>query len=94
MNTYGSHEQVGLFAVASLLVGGAAIDNASWKEALMGTFLFHLLFIISPLAGQNLVGNAQIGEFFRVFIAYGVIGLALLLHAWEKDKSKTTLNDI
>ena len=94
MNTYGSHEQVGLFAVASLLVGGATIDKASWKEALMGTFLFHLLFIISPLAGQNLVGNAQIGEFFRVFIAYGVIGLALLLHAWEKDKSKTSLSDI
>lgn len=94
MNTYGSHEQVGLFAVASLLVGGATIDKASWKEALMGTFLFHLLFIISPLAGQNLVGNAQIGEFFRVFIAYGVIGVALLLHSWEKDKSKTSLSEL
>lgn len=94
MNTYGSHGQVGLFAVASLLVGGASVDKASWKEALIGTFLFHLLFIISPLAGQNLMNNAQIGEYFRVFIAYGVIGVALLLHAWEKDKSKTTLSDM
>ena len=93
MNTYGSHEQVGLFAVASLLVGGATVDKASWKEALIGTFLFHLLFIISPLAGQNLMNNAQIGEYFRVFIAYGIIGVALLLHAWEKDKTKTMLTD-
>ncbi|MBZ2174854.1 ABC transporter permease [Schnuerera sp. xch1] len=94
MNTYGSHVQVGLFAVASLLVGGATVEKASWKEALIGTFLFHFLFVISPLAGQNLFGNAQIGEYFRVFIAYGVIGLALVLHAWEKDKAKITISDI
>lgn len=94
LNTYNNHEQVGLFAVASLLIGGATVDKASWKEALLGTFLFHMLFIISPLAGKNLMGNAQIGEYFRVFIAYGVIGLALLLHAWETNKSKTQLSDI
>ena len=94
MSTYTNHEQVGLFAVASLLIGGASVDKASWKEALLGTFLFHLLFIVSPLAGQNLMGNAQIGEYFRVFIAYGVIGLALLLHAWESNKSKNQLSDL
>lgn len=93
-NTYNNHEQVGLFAVAALLIGGASVDKASWKEALLGTFLFHLLFIVSPLAGKNLMGNAQIGEYFRVFVAYGVIGLALLLHAWETQKSKTRLSDI
>ena len=38
MQTYSSHSQVGLFAVASLLVGGATVDKASWKEALIGTF--------------------------------------------------------
>lgn len=94
MNTYGSHSQVGLFAVASLLVGGASVNKASWKEALIGTFLFHFLFVISPLAGQNLFGNAQIGEYFRVFVAYGVIGLALVLHALEKEKSRTKLSDV
>lgn len=93
LNTYGSHEQVGLFAVASLLVGGATVDRASWKEALIGTFLFHLLFIISPLAGQNLMNNAQIGEYFRVFVAYGVIGVALLLHAWEKEKARLSTDN-
>ena len=94
LNTYNNHEQVGLFAVAALLIGGATVDKASWKEALIGTFLFHLLFIVSPLAGRNLMGNAQIGEYFRVFVAYGVIGMALVLHAWETEKSKIQLSDM
>ena len=89
-NTYNNHEQVGLFAVASLLIGGASVNKASWKEALFGTFLFHFLFIVSPLAGQNIMGDAQIGEYFRVFIAYGVIGFSLVLHAWEQNNSKTS----
>jgi len=84
MFTYGSHEQVGLFAVASLLIGGATVAKANYSQALLGTFLFHMLFILSPMAGQNLIGDAQIGEFFRVFVAYGVIGLALVLHAWQR----------
>lgn len=86
LNTYTNHEQVGLFAVAALLIGGASVERATWKEALLGTFLFHLLFIVSPLAGQKLMGDAQIGEYFRVFVAYGVIGLSLMLHAMEKRK--------
>lgn len=87
-NTHTNHEQVGLFAVASLLIGGASVEKAGWKEAVVGTLLFHLLFIVSPQAGQNLMGDAQIGEYFRVFIAYGVIGISLILHAWEKNKER------
>ncbi|MDO5726227.1 MAG: ABC transporter permease [Tissierellia bacterium] len=86
LNTFTNHEQVGLFSVAALLVGGATVDKASWKEAVIGTILFHLLFIISPMAGQNLMGDAQIGEYFRVFVAYGIIGVSLLLHAYEQNK--------
>ena len=88
LNTYGSHEQVGLFAVASLLIGGASVKKATYGQALIGTFLFHMLFIISPMAGQNLMGDSQIGEFFRVFVAYGVIGLALVLHALQEKSKK------
>lgn len=87
LNTYSNHEQVGLFAVAALLIGGATVDKATWKEALLGTFLFHLLFVVSPLAGQNLMGDAQIGEYFRVFVAYGVIGFALILHAFQQRRA-------
>ncbi|AFS77116.1 putative inner-membrane translocator [Gottschalkia acidurici 9a] len=84
LNTYAAHEQVGLFAVTSLLIGDASVTKATFGQALLGTFLFHLLFIISPVAGQNLMNNGQIGKFFRVFIAYDVIGIALALHAWHK----------
>ncbi|MEW6244066.1 MAG: ABC transporter permease [Bacillota bacterium] len=89
LNTYGSHVQVGTFAVAALLIGGATVSRATVGQALLGTFLFHLLFIISPLAGKNMMGSAQVGEYFRVFVAYGVIGVALALHAWQNIAKKS-----
>jgi simple sugar transport system permease protein len=33
------------------------------------------------------MGNAQVGEFFRVFIGYGIIAVALLIHSWERKVS-------
>ena len=83
-STYGSHEQIGLYSVAALLIGGATVTNASIGHALLGVFLFHSLFIVSPSAGRTLFGNAQVGEYFRVFVAYGVIGVSLAMHAWKK----------
>ncbi len=83
LNTYNSHEQVGTFAIAALLVGGATARRATIWQALLGLLLFHTLFVVSPLAGQAIVGIPQIGEYFRVFVAYGVIGVALALHAWQ-----------
>jgi len=83
MNTYQSHEQVGPYAIAAILVGGATVARANIWNALLGTFLFHTLFIVSPIAGQTLLGSAQIGEYFREFIAYAVIGVTLALHAWK-----------
>jgi len=83
-STYGSHEQIGLYSVAALLIGGATVTNASISHALLGVFLFHSLFIVSPSSGRTLFGNAQVGEYFRVFVAYGVIGVSLAMHAWKK----------
>jgi simple sugar transport system permease protein len=83
LNTYSSHEQVGMFAIAALLVSGATVAKATVAQALIGTILFHTLFVVSPLAGKALLGDAQIGEFFRVFVAYAVITVALVLHAWQ-----------
>lgn len=92
MNTYNSHEQVGTFAIAALLVGGATTRKATIWNAVVGVILFHTLFIVSPLAGQRLFGTPQVGEYFRVFLAYGVIAVALALHAWEaKVKSNREL---
>ncbi len=83
LNTFGSHMQIGMFSIAAILVGGATVDKATNKQALLGVVLFHTLFIVSPTAGKNLFNNAQIGEFFRAFVAYGVIALSLLLYAWK-----------
>jgi len=88
MNTYGSHMQVGLFAVAAILIGGASVSHASIGQALLGTILFHSVFIVSPTAGKALFGDAQIGEFFRAFVVYGVIGVSLGLHAWKIASAK------
>jgi simple sugar transport system permease protein len=88
MNTYSSHEQTGMFAIAALLVSGATVARASVGQALLGCLLFHTLFVVSPLAGKALAGDAQIGEYFRVFVAYAVITVALVLHAWQKGRKK------
>ena len=83
LNTYNSHEQVGMFSIAALLVGGASTRRATIWQAIVGVVLFHTLFVVSPLAGQRLFGVPQIGEYFRVFVAYGIIAVALALHAWQ-----------
>ena len=56
--TYGAHEQVGLYAGAAILVGGASVIRATNTQALVGCVLFHLMFILAPAAGKNLFGDA------------------------------------
>ena len=87
--TYGAADQVGLYAGAAILVGGASVVRATNTQALLGTVLFHLMFILAPAAGKNLFGDAAIGEYFRVFMCYGVIALALVMHAWSSIARKT-----
>ncbi len=83
-STYGAHTQIAQFAIAALLVGGASVQKATNKQAIIGVILFHTLFIVAPQAGKELFNNAQIGEYFRVFVSYGVIALSLAMHAWKK----------
>jgi len=91
--TYGAHEQVGLYAGAAILVGGAGIRKATNGQAILGCILFHLLFIVAPAAGKSLFGDAAIGEYFRVFISYGVIAAALVMHAWSGVQKKKTAKE-
>ena len=85
--TYNAHDQTGFFAVAAILVGGASVTHASIANVFIGVILLHAMFIVSPLAGQNLFGSAMIGEYFRQFIGYGVIALSLVLYAWKSRKA-------
>jgi simple sugar transport system permease protein len=84
--TYNAHDQTSFFAVAAILVGGASVKKATIPNVFIGVVLLHLLFVVSPRAGQNLFDSAMIGEFFRQFIGYGVIALSLVLYAWRSRK--------
>jgi simple sugar transport system permease protein len=89
LQTYSAHEMVGLYAGASILVGGASLNRATNTQALVGTVLFHILFTVSQDAGKTLFGNPNVGEFFRVFIAYGVIAVALVMHTWRANMARS-----
>lgn len=88
MNTYNSHDQTGMFSIAALLIGGATVSKASITNIFVGVTLFHLMFVVSPMAGKELIGQAQLGEYFRVFVSYGIIAVALVLHAWKRQQER------
>ena len=87
--TYSSHSQIGMFCIAALLVGGASVDRASIGNVFLGVILFHTMFIVAPKAGAMITGDSMIGEYFRVFISYGVITLSLILYETKKRKNKS-----
>lgn len=88
ISTYSSHKQIGMFCIAALLVGGASVDRASIGNVFLGVTLFHLMFIVAPSAGAKITGDSMIGEYFRVFISYGVITLALIMYETKKRIAK------
>lgn len=88
-NTVQQQSNVGLYAVAAILVGGATVQKASNKHAVVGVILFHTLFVVAPLAATQLVGDSAISEYIRMFISYGVIAVSLAMHAWKNVKKPT-----
>jgi len=91
LSTYSSHSQIGMFCIAALLVGGASVDKASIGNVFLGVILFHLMFIVAPSAGAKITGDSMIGEYFRVFISYGVITIALIMYETKKRKEKGSI---
>ena len=87
LQTYSAHEMVGLYAGAAILVGGASINRATNTQAIVGCLLFHTLFVVAQDAGTVLFGDPVVGEYFRVFLCYGVIAVALVMYAWKGAKS-------
>lgn len=88
-STYSSHSNVGMFAIAALLVGGASVDKASIGNVFLGVILFHTLFIVAPTVGTKITGDSMIGEYFRVFISYAVITIALIMYEIKKRQQKS-----
>lgn len=91
--TYSSHSQIGMFCIAALLVGGASVDKASIGNVFLGVILFHTMFIVAPLAGAKITGDSMIGEYFRVFVSYGVITIALVMYEAKKRKAKSRISN-
>ena len=87
-NSVMQQSSVGLYAVAAILVGGANVQKANNKQAILGVLLFHTLFVVAPLAATKVVGDAAVAEYIRMFISYGVIAVSLAMHA-SKKKAKT-----
>ena len=89
LSTYSAHSQVGMFCIAALLVGGASVDRASIGNVFLGVILFHLMFIVAPQAGAKITGDSMIGEYFRVFVSYAVITVALIMYETKKRNQKS-----
>lgn len=87
-NTVQQQSNVGLYAVAAILVGGANAQKATNKQAIIGVILFHTLFVVAPLAATKIFGDPAISEYIRMFITYGVIAVSLAMHAWQKGGKK------
>ena len=87
LNVYSQHTNIGYFSVAAILVGGASVSKATVSQAMIGTLLFNAMFIMSPEIGDAVFGQAILGEYFRTFMVYGVIGLALGLYVWKANKA-------
>lgn len=85
-DVYTAHMTTDVISCAALLAGGASIKSAKIRHALIGIFLFHTLFIVSPQAGQSMFNNAALGEYFRSFIAYGTIAFALIINIKNEKK--------
>lgn len=88
MTVYTGANSVSLYAAAALLVGGATASKAGIPRVIVGTGLFHLLFVVMPLAGVRIFGMSAIAEQFRVFISYSVVAVALVVNAWHAKKEK------
>ncbi len=92
--TYTAHTNVGMFCIAALLVGGASVEKASIGNVFLGVILFHTMFVVAPFAGTKITGDSMIGEYFRVFISYAVITVALVMYETKKRKSQSLMGQI
>ena len=88
LSVYTAQSNREIFSSAAILAGGAGIKNAGIRNVFLGLFLFHLLFVVSPQAGQNLFSNVAIGEYFRTFVSYAVICFAIVMNGVSQDSKR------
>ena len=64
------------------------MEKASIGNAFLGVILFHLMFIVAPAAGAAVTGDSMIGEYFRAFVSYGVITVALIMYEAQEAQDQ------
>ncbi len=75
---------MGLYCVSAILIGGASLRRATITQALIGTFLFQSLLVISvPVA--NVIFKNNLSEVARVIVSNGIILYALTRKASGGD---------
>lgn len=89
INVYTGHLNINIFAAAALMAGGATLKEAKIRHAFQGLILYHTLFILSPIAGQNIFQNVALGEYFRSFVAYSTIVFALAMSMRKEEMEES-----
>lgn len=84
MNTYLMHNSVGTYAIAAILIGGATVKTANIKNVLIGNLLFQIIYGCAPNAAKVLMNSSQLGEYFRVFLCYAIIAVAIVSNAMKE----------
>ncbi len=88
MNTYIMHNTVATYAIAAILIGGATVKSANIKNVLIGNILFQIIYGCAPNAAKILMGNSQLGEYFRVFLCYAIIAVAIVSNAARETEAQ------
>jgi simple sugar transport system permease protein len=90
---YQTHVTIPAYAIAALLIGGATVKSASVKNAIIGNILFQAIYSSAPNAAKMLLGNPQIGEYFRTSLSYGVIAVAIVLYAANEARGAKQISE-
>lgn len=78
LELYDAPLTIALPAISALLIGGATAKRGTVKQALVGTYMFQSVFLLSvPIANELLL--PEVSEIMRSIITYGMILYALLM---------------
>ncbi|MGS0765609.1 ABC transporter permease subunit [Syntrophomonas curvata] len=74
-------------AASAVLLGGSLSGRASIAQAIIGTFLFHAVYVFTgPIANNLLI--PEVSEIMRVIIANGIILYALLYQGERRSHAQ------
>ena len=76
VQAYTAPLNMGMSAVAAILIGGAAVNKASISNVVIGTILFQGLVTMTPTVMNSLI-HIDISEVIRIIVSNGMIVYAL-----------------